>query len=147
MDRGVALLITVVAGSFIALQAPINGMLGRTVGPFAAGAVSFSIGTAALVVLTLVIGDGFGRVGAAAGLPWYYLTGGVLGALYVTTALATVGKLGGGGVTAATIAGQLAMSVAVDHFGVLGLEQRPLSPGRLAGLGLLALGTFLIVRE
>lgn len=147
MDRGVALLITVVAGSFIALQAPINGMLGRTVGPFAAGAVSFSIGTAALILITLLIGGGFGRVGATTSLPWYYLTGGALGAVYVTTALSTVGRLGGGGVTAATIAGQLAMSVAVDHFGVLGLEERPLSAGRVAGIALLALGTFLIVRE
>jgi len=142
-------MITVVAGGFIALQAPINGMLGRTVGPFAAGAVSFSIGTVALVLLTVLIGGGggFGRVGEAAQLPWYYLTGGVLGALYVTTALATVGRLGGGGVTAATIAGQLAASMAADRFGLFGLDPRPLSVGRVAGIALLALGTFLIVRE
>ena len=38
---------------------------------------------------------------------WYYLIGGLLGAAYVTTVLLTVRTLGAGGVTAATVAGQL----------------------------------------
>ena len=46
-----------------------------------------------------------------------YLLGGVLGAVYVTTVLMTVRDLGAGGVTAATIAGQLTMSVLIDRAG------------------------------
>src|SRR5918992_4746065 len=98
-------------------------MLGKTIGTFAAASVSFVIGTAVLVMITVVAGGGFGDLGEARNLAWYYLLGGVLGAAYVTTVLVTVRTLGAGGVTAATIAGQLTMSVIVDRAGILGLEQ------------------------
>jgi bacterial/archaeal transporter family-2 protein len=143
----VAVLATVVAGGFVALQAPINGMLGKTVGSLAAASFSFGVGLVCLVAITLLVGGGFGDLGEARSLPWYYLIGGALGAVYVTTALVAVQTLGAGGVTAATIAGQLSLSVAVDRLGVLGLEERPLSAGRIAGVALLAVGTFLVVRE
>ena len=105
MDRGVALVLTAAVGGLVALQAPINAQLGRTVGSWQAAAVSFTSGTVLLVAIVLVAGGGFGEVGEARGLPWYYLTGGVLGAAYVTTVLVTVRSLGAGGVVAATIAG------------------------------------------
>ncbi len=147
MDKWFPLLATVVAGALVGLQAPINSTLGKTVGTFAAASVSFAIGLTLLIAITLVAGGGFGQVGEAADLRWYYLTGGILGAAYVTTVLLTVRELGAGGVTAATIAGQLAMSVLVDRAGLLGLPERGLTAQRVAGLVLLAAGTFLIVRE
>ena len=137
----------VVAGGLIALQAPINAVLGRAVGTFAAATVSFAIGTAALVLITVLLGGGFGDIGAARDLAWYYLTGGILGAIYVTSALVTVGSLGAGGVTAATITGQLVAALAADRLGVLGLDERELSLDRLAGVALLAVGTYLVVRK
>jgi transporter family-2 protein len=142
-----AVLGTVAAGGLIALQAPINSILGRSVGTFAAASVSFAIGLAALIAITVLVGGGFGDVGQARHLSWYYLLGGVLGAIYVTTVLVTVRKLGAGGVTAATIAGQLTMSLIIDRAGVLGLDERPLSLERLLGVVLLAAGTFLVVRD
>ena len=128
------------------MQAPINSMLGKSVGTFAAASVSFAVGLAVLMAITVVAG-GFGGVGEAGQLPWYYLTGGLLGAAYVTTVLLTVRTIGAGGVAAATIAGQLTMSVLIDHFGVLGLTRNPITLSRLAGVVLLAAGTYLIVRE
>ena len=147
MDKAPAVLIMVAAGGFIALQAPINATLGRSIGTFPAASVSFAIGTLALILITVLIGGGFGRIGEAGGLAWYYLTGGVLGAIYVTSALATVRVLGAGAVTAATTTGQLAASVMIDRLGVFGLDERPLSAARVAGLALLAVGTYLVVRE
>ena len=147
MDKWLAVIITVFAGSLVAMQAPINSMLGKSVGTFAAASVSFAIGLALLVAIALVAGGGFGEVGAAGDLPWYYLTGGVLGAAYVTTVLVSVRTLGAGGVTAATIAGQLTMSVLLDRSGFLGLDERALTLQRIVGIALLAAGTFLIVRE
>jgi bacterial/archaeal transporter family-2 protein len=58
-----------------------------------------------------------------------------------------VRSLGAGGVTAATIAGQLAASVAVDHFGLLGVERQPVTALRIVGVALLAGGVFLVVRD
>ena len=146
MDRGVAVLLTACVGGLIALQAPINSGLGKAVGSLPAATVSFTIGTASLVLITLVVGGGFGDLGEGRHLSWYYLTGGVLGAIYVTTALLAVRELGAGGVTAATIAGQLTLSLVMDRLGVLGLDERALTPDRLLGVALLAGGTFLVVR-
>ncbi len=147
MDKqGVAALAAASAGGLIALQAPINGTLGRVVGSLPAAAISFAVGTTALVALAFVLGGGFGRVGeATGGLSWVYFTGGLLGAIYVTTALVTVRALGAGGVTAATIAGQLTMALVIDRMGVLGLAERPLSVQRLVAVALLGAGTYLMV--
>jgi transporter family-2 protein len=146
VDKGLAVAATALAGGLIAMQAPINATLGRAIGSLPAASVSFGIGLAALVAITLLAGGGFGRVGEAGDLSWYYLAGGLLGAVYVTTALIAVRTLGAGGVTAATIAGQLTLSVLLDRLGVLGLDRHGLSPGRVAGVALLAAGTFLVVR-
>ena len=67
--------------------------------------------------------------------------------MYVTCALIAVRTLGAGGVTAATIAGQLTMSVIIDRAGLLGLEQRSLDLWRIVGIALLAAGTYLVVRD
>lgn len=146
MDKWLPALATVVAGGLVALQAPINSTLGKSTGTFAAASISFAIGLVVLVAITVVAG-GFGDVAKAADLKWYYLMGGVLGAAYVTTVLVAVRELGAGGVTAATIAGQLGASVLIDRAGVLGLPEKALTPSRVAGIVLLAAGVFLIVRD
>jgi transporter family-2 protein len=128
------------------MQAPINGMLGKHAGKLAAASISFLIGTAILVTITAVSGSEVNLSGAAK-LPWYYFTGGLLGAAYVTTVLITVNSLGAGGVTAATIAGQLSTSVVLDRVGAFGLPEKQITLGRLVGVALLAAGVFLIVRE
>jgi transporter family-2 protein len=147
MDRGAAVLLTAVVGGLIALQAPVNAVLGHRIGTAQAAFASFAIGTLALAALVAVAGDGFGRIADASGVGWIYLTGGLLGALYVTTAMVTVRTLGAGGVTAATIAGQLAASVLVDHYGWLGVARQPATLAKLIGIVLLAAGTWLVVRE
>ena len=146
MKPGVAIALTAGAGGLVAMQAPINGMLGRSAGKLAAASISFMIGTAVLLAITGVTGSEV-RLGEAAKLPWYYFLGGLLGAAYVTTVLITVNTLGAGGVTAATIAGQLSFSVVLDRLGLLGLPEKQITPGRLIGVALLAAGVFLIVRE
>ena len=146
MDRGAAVLMTAAVGGLIALQAPINSMLGKSIGTFQAAFVSFTVGTIALCGIAALSG-GLGPVAEIRTVPWHYLLGGLLGAAYVTCVLVTVRTLGAGGITAATISGQLTMSVLVDRFGWLGVEKEPVSAAKVAGILLLAAGTFLIVRE
>jgi transporter family-2 protein len=141
----VALLLSGGAGALVAMQPPINSKLGQVTGTFAAATISFVIGTIALLVVALVTsGQDFGAVKE---VPWWYLTGGFIGAVFVATSLVTVRTLGAGGVVAAVIAGQLTFSVVIDRFGLLGLEQREVSPLRVVGVLLLALGVWLIVRD
>jgi bacterial/archaeal transporter family-2 protein len=147
VDRGMAVVLTAIVGGFIALQAPINSVLGKQIGTFQAAFLSFALGTIVLALIAGLVKDGLGTIGAARELPWYYLTGGLLGALYVTTVLVTVRSLGAGGVVAATITGQLTLSVLADHFGWLGVERDPAGAAKLLGVVLLGVGTFLVVRE
>jgi transporter family-2 protein len=147
MDRGVAVVLTACTGGLVALQAPINSMLGRAVGTWQAAFLSFAVGTIALALVAGLTKGGLGQVAEARHLTWYYLTGGLLGAAYITSVLVTVRSLGAGGVVAATIAGQLAISVVVDHFGWLGVGKQPIDAARVIGIALLAAGTYLVVRD
>ncbi len=147
MDRGAAVILTAAVGGLIALQAPINSMLGKATGSFQAAFLSFAIGTVLLAVIAAFAKGGFGTMGEARTLSWIYLTGGVLGAAYVTTVLVTVRELGAGPVVAATIAGQLSASVVLDQFGLLGLPKDPITVSKVIGVLLLAAGVYLVVRD
>jgi transporter family-2 protein len=145
MDRGFAVLIMALVGGCIALQAPINAGLGKSTGSFAAATISFAVGTLLLAAIVVVSGKA-GGLPNVAHVDWYYLLGGALGAAYVFSALVLVSQIGAGAVAAATVTGQLTTSVVLDRIGFLGLEQTSLSASRLAGVGLLLAGTYLVVR-
>lgn len=145
MDKGVYVIFTALAGGLIALQAPINAGLGRATGSLPAALVSFGIGTVALAAIVVLSGQA-GGLGSTLDVSWYYLLGGLLGAVYVANALIAVSAIGAGGVAAATIAGQLTASVAIDRLGLFGLDQVALSPERIVGVVLLIGGTVLVIR-
>lgn len=145
MDRSIAIAITAAAGGLIALQAPINGSLGRATGSLPAALISFGIGTIALALIVVLAGQS-GGIRSVTEVAPVYLIGGLLGAVYVTCALIAVRSVGAGGVAAATITGQLVASVVLDRIGAFGLEQEPLSLTRIAGVALLLVGTLLVVQ-
>jgi transporter family-2 protein len=147
VSRGLAVLLTAGVGGLVALQAPINSHLGKKVGTFQGALVSFAVGTLLLTAIVAVAGGGLGRIGEVRHVAWYYLLGGVLGAAYVTCVLVSVRTLGAGGVTAATIAGQLTLAVVIDQFGLLGVHKHPITAARVVGVALLAAGVYLIVRD
>jgi transporter family-2 protein len=144
-SKSLAVLLTAVAGGLIALQAPINAGLGKATGSLPAALVSFVVGTIALAAIVVLSGRASG-LQSAFDVNWYYLLGGLLGAVYVANALIAVSTIGAGGVAAVTIAGQLSASVAIDRLGLFGLDQVPLSPERIVGIVLLLAGTLLVVR-
>jgi bacterial/archaeal transporter family-2 protein len=145
MTKGIALMLSAFAGFLVAAQPPINSKLGGAVGTFAAATISFMVGTAALFVVA--VANGGTHLEGLKGIPWWYLIGGFIGAVFVASSLVTVRTLGAGGVVAATVAGQLTGSVVIDHFGLLGLEKNPVNATRLMGVALLAAGVFLVVRK
>ena len=145
MDRGFAVLIMAIVGGCIALQAPINAGLGKSTGNFAAATISFAVGTVLLAAIVAISGKTAG-LSNVTHVEWYYLLGGALGAAYVFSALVLVSQIGAGGVAAATVTGQLTTSVLLDRIGFLGLEQTPLTLGRVLGVALLLAGTYLVVR-
>jgi bacterial/archaeal transporter family-2 protein len=148
VSRTLAVLLTAGAGVLVGMQAPINARLGRSVGSLQAASFSFIVGTVALVCVAAAFSrEGLGTLGNVAHVPWWALVGGLLGATYVTVAILTVRTLGASGLTAAVITGQLAVSVAIDRFGLFGIARQPIALHRIVGLGLLIAGVALVVRR
>ena len=96
MDRGVAVLLTACAGGLVAIQAPINAGLGKATGSLPAALVSFAVGTIALAAIVVLSGKA-GGLSSTFDVSWYYLLGGLLGAVYVANALIAVSAIGAGG--------------------------------------------------
>ena len=84
--------------------------------------------------------------GSQQGVPWYALTSGALGLVIVGSIGYGTSRLGL--VTAMTviIAAQFIAGAVIDHFGVLGADLRPLNLTRVSGVGLMLVGTWLVVR-
>ncbi len=148
MSKELAVLATVAAGGIVAAQAPINNVLSKKVGTLGAVSVNFIVGTVIVLFVTFLFAGGIeNREGVDRPEWFYWLFGGMAGVAIVLTTLITVRELGAGGVTAATIAGQLTLSVVLDRFGVLGLEERAITWDKLVGIAFLAVGTVLVVRD
>lgn len=145
MDRIFALVAATLAGAVIATQAPTNAALGRSIGDLRAVVVNFLVGGLAIVVVALVIGGGLGGISGDP-VRWHYL-GGLAGAGFVTVAILTLRPLGATLQTAAIILGQLTMAAVVDHYGLLGVQVRPLTAAHAGGLGLLAAGIAVLAKS
>lgn len=145
MEKAWALLATVAVGGLISLQAPFNSQLARKTGTLEAAFVTFALGAAVLLGLVLILGD-VGKLSAARGVPWYYLTGGVIGAALVVGTLITVRELGAAGLIAGLLCGQLIVSLLLDRFGLFGLERIGITPVRVFGVLLVLVGTLIVTR-
>ena len=147
MSRSLAVLVGVGAGCLVGMQAPINSRLGKTVGSLQAATFSFLVGTAVLLLIAAFVRGGLGSLSQVRQVPWWALVGGLLGAVYVSVALIAVRTLGASGLTAVVIAGQLAISVVIDRFGLFGLAKQQIGASRIVGLLLLMAGVVLVVRR
>ena len=142
----IAILVVVLAGGATALQAPTNARLATAVAsPVNAALVSFAVGTVALGVVAAILHTR-PDVAATRALPWYAWLGGAYGACFVVAAAWGVPKIGVALTITLMVAGQLALSLILDHFGVMGVPQQPISLTRIAGV-LLVIGGVLLVRR
>ncbi|MBL8578775.1 MAG: DMT family transporter [Mesorhizobium sp.] len=139
-------LLGMLAGAFLAVQAPINAQLARGLGlPIAAAAFSFLSGAIVLAVVTFVVMRSQGiSLDLRAPPAWLFVAGGVLGGSYVTIATILIPRLGAAAVMAFLVAGQLLAGILLDRIGFLGMAVREISLGRIAGALLLVTGALLI---
>jgi len=133
------------ASALVGIQIPLNGLLAQSTGDLASGLLNFLVGGAVLAAALLLTGSVRG-LAAVPRVRWYYLSGGVFGAINAFAALALVDEIGAGTVTAALVSGQMLASLAIDRAGLFGLGPRPLTGRRLAGAALLVAGTILVAR-
>lgn len=135
------------AGIIVAAQAAINSRLGRELGnPMLATLASFVVGTVCVLLYCLLARVTLPTATTLLRVPIWGWFGGLLGVFYVAAIITTIPRLGVSAVAGLTVGGQMLMAVCLDHFGLLGLERHPITPGRLIGMALLIAGVVLLKR-
>jgi bacterial/archaeal transporter family-2 protein len=146
--KGLAYVLGISAGFGLALQVGMNAQLRKVLqSANAAALISFLVGTFALVLMWIVTRPPMPGREALAGVPAWAWFGGLFGAFYVAISTIVATELGAASLLALALLGQLAMALVVDHFGWLGLPVNPISWTRVAGVGLLLAGVWLVTRR
>jgi transporter family-2 protein len=137
-------LLVLLGGGLIALQAPTNVMLSQAGGsPVLAALISFAVGTATLLAVWLATSKPAGASTFGA-LPWYAWLGGVYGAFYVAVAAYAAPRIGLASLVTIGIAGTIVTAICLDHVGALGLPRDPISWPRVGGALLVVVGVILV---
>ena len=136
------ILLAVVNGVFAVGSRIANASLSNRVGDLGGSLVNHVVGWAVAGGL-LAVGLGSGSAAWAA-VPWRAWTGGVMGVLVVAASNYAVRRAGAATFGVLLVGGQLAASAVIDQFGLFGQSPLAVTPMRLAGLVLLALGAALI---
>ena len=140
-------LLAIAAGVSIVVQQVLNSNLRTALNSAAwSGFMSYFVGVVCMALLALALRDPLPAVGVAARIPWWAWSGGLFGAIFIGLAILLVPQLGAATFIALLVTGQMLASVAFDHFGWLGLAQRPMDVPRLIGVALLIGGVILIRR-
>ena len=137
-------LVGLLGGAAVGIQAPIAGSMGQRVGGTASSFIVHLSG--ALLSGLLLLATGGENIRSWATLPWYMLGAGVFGLILYQSINVTLPRLGSAMMVTLIIIGQLLVGILIDHFGWLGAQLHPISPYRLLGVGLLLLGAYLISR-
>ncbi|MEM1164849.1 MAG: DMT family transporter [Planctomycetota bacterium] len=137
------IVIAMAVGGLLPFQAAANRAFGLAAGSGWYAAIwNFVLGGTALVAITLVqlrsgtIASGPDISGLRT-VPWWGWLGGLVGATLVFTALSLVHRIGAIALLGALAAGQIISAAIVDHFALVNVPERSLTPGRLLGLALL----------
>jgi transporter family-2 protein len=141
-----ALVVAVLGGAANPFQGATNAELNKRLAqPVWAGAVVYGTGLIGLLLILAAMRQAFPS-GRASQVPWWAWMGGVISLGSTMAGLTMTQKLGSGLFTAASLTAAVMTSVALDHFGVVGLKQHTASVGRLAGCALLIAGVWLVAK-
>ena len=141
------LLIALVAGAMMPTQAATNNKMASVVAsPILAALISFAVGTAALVAYALLSGETLASLAQARNAPPIAWIGGFLGAFFVAAAVMLVPRIGVAMTFSLIIAGQMIVTLIIDHFGLLGVPIKEVSCARIGGILLITAGVVLIRR-
>jgi transporter family-2 protein len=138
------IVIAIIGGVAVTLQGQFMGLMDQGLGTRESVFLTYASG--GLVVALVMLAARGGNVRAWASVPWYALTAGLLGLVIVGTIGYTVPRLGLAVAFTIIVAAPFVMAALIDHFGWLGAEVRPMELTRMAGIGVLILGVWLITR-
>ena len=139
------LFLALLAGMVLPVQTGVNSQLSRLVGNSTLAAlISFSVGTLALLLYSLALRLPLPAVSEVARAPFWIWTGGLLGAFFIVTTTTLAAKMSITVMVGLIIAGQLLVSLLLDHYGLLGFPVQQISLWRVVGVLLLLAGVILI---
>lgn len=136
------IILSVVGGALLSVQAAINGQLGSKVGVFRSAFLTFSVG--ALITALLIFFFETKHAMTLLEVPKWQLLGALLGVPYIVIMVLAVQRIGTAVATVAVIFGQLAMSMLIDNFGWLHNEAIPFSATRLGAVVCLGIALWFI---
>jgi transporter family-2 protein len=138
------ILIGLAGGIAVGLQSPLASMITQRLGMFESVFI-VHVGGALFALIPLLFYGG-GKLAQWRSLPWYALTAGIFGLIVIGAISYMIPRIGVAGAITTIVAGQLLVSVILDHFGWLGAMSRPLEPTRLLGLAVVLVGVWLTVK-
>jgi len=139
------IILAVLAGMMMPTQAAVNNKLAGAVGsPVLAAFISFLVGTIALFLYITASGIPLGNLFFAKDASIVAWTGGLLGAFFVAATVTLVPRLGVALTFSLLIAGQMLVTLVIDHFGFLDVPVKEVSLQRLLGVTFLTIGVILI---
>lgn len=136
------IVLAIIGGATLSVQAALNGRLGSNVGVFKSAFLTFSVG--AVVTALLIFFFEPNHSVTLMDVPKWQLLGALCGVPYIVIMVVAVQRIGTAVATVAVIFGQLSMSVLIDNFGWLGNEVITLSGSRIAALVCLAIALYFI---
>jgi bacterial/archaeal transporter family-2 protein len=140
-------LLTIGAGVSVLIQQALNANLRSELNSAAwSGFMSYFLGIVCMVLLAVVMRDPVPSTTTMSRVPLWAWSGGILGAIFIGLSIITIPKLGGAAYIALLVTGQMIAALAVDHFGWLGVQERPIDLPRMLGVALLVGGVILIRR-
>ncbi|MFT7119960.1 MAG: transporter family-2 protein [Neolewinella sp.] len=145
MQQALLFLLAVVAGVMLPIQAGLNSEIGRSIkNPIYGALVSFTVGSIGLILYLLFTQAKWTDLRNGFELPWYYWSGGLLGAVFVTSVIILTPKLGVALTFGLIVTAQMVFSVVMDHYGWLGVPQSPINWARVMGVTMVIGGVVLI---
>ena len=144
MQQDLTIIIGIVGGIAVGLQSPIAGAMGQRIGGVAGSLIVHVSGT--IFSSLLLLSRGGENIRDWRTLPWYMLASGIFGLVVLLAINHTIPRLGAAFSVALIIVGQLAIGLIIDHFGWLGVTQRPIDGARVLAVVLLLAGGYLISR-
>lgn len=137
----------IVGGALQSCGAAMNGQLNKSlVNPWLASAVSFALITFFFTGLFLMLPHPLPTAKDLAGMPWWAVIGGLVGAVQVYAGLTLVNKVGAGPFVGLTVTAALIASLFIDHFGWFRMQQHPINLWRGLGALLMVGGVTLIAK-
>ena len=138
--------LALVAGISVVIQQVLNANLRNALNSVVwSGAVSY-LSLACMLAAAAVLGERLPLSSVATRIPWWAWSGGLFGAIFVGLSIVVAQQLGAASLIALLVAGQMLAAIAFDHFGWLGLAQKPVDLPRLIGAAMLIGGVVLIRR-